>query len=136
MSLLLYFIMISGIDLFHFSHIRPPLNSPLQCYCPGEAILVTADVRNQSARDMSNMHAKLVQTIEFHSSRKTKRVQYERSRLTGPPVLQLEEANWSNQPFGIPALPPSCTKSSVITIQYKVGPKNYIYCAGENIFGC
>ena len=73
-------------------------------------------MRNQTKRNMQNMHAKLIQHIEYHATTSSdkKHVRYEVGRLTGPPIPPLEEAEWFNQPFGVPALPPTIRNSRVI----------------------
>ena len=104
-----------------------------KCYCPGEAILVSADVTNQSSRDMTNLHAKIIQTIEFHARTEIKYVERERGRLVGPPVPKGEEAHWQHQPFGIPAVPPSIMNSSVIRVHYRVKIVAAIPCALDGV---
>lgn len=41
-------------------------------YCPGEIVYITSYVQNQSTRDMRAMKAKIVQTVQYRSSKKTK----------------------------------------------------------------
>lgn len=41
-------------------------------YCPGEIIYITSNVQNQSTREMRPMKAKIVQTVQCRSSKKTK----------------------------------------------------------------
>ena len=41
-------------------------------YCPGEIIYITSNVQNQSTREMRPMKAKIVQTVQYRSSKKTK----------------------------------------------------------------
>ena len=43
-------------------------------YCPGEIVYITSNVQNQSTRDMRPMKAKIVQTVEYRSSKKPKRI--------------------------------------------------------------
>ena len=43
-------------------------------YYPGEIVYITSNVQNQSTRDMRPMKAKIVQTVEYRSSKKTKRI--------------------------------------------------------------
>ena len=90
------------------------------CFCPGEAILINAMVQNQTTRDMQSMHAKLIQTITYHSKRKSKTTTKEIAKLQGPMIPRGQEARWVNQPFGIPAIPPTITNSTVITVHYKL----------------
>lgn len=94
------------------------------CYCPGEAILVNANVQNKTTRNMEALNAKLIQTIQYHGRHhghtKTKTVQREVAKLYGPGIPKGQDATWENQPFGIPALPPTIANSRVITVHYKV----------------
>lgn len=90
------------------------------CYCPGEAILISANVQNKTTRNMKAMNAKLVKTIEYHATRKTKISHMEVAELYGPSIPKGEDATWNNQPFGIPALPPTITNSKVIKVHYQV----------------
>lgn len=94
------------------------------CYCPGEAILVNANVQNKTTRNMNALNAKLIQTIWYHGRdgvhHKTKRVQREVAKLKGPGIPKGEDATWQNQPFGIPALPPTIANSRIITVHYKL----------------
>ena len=41
-------------------------------YCPGEIVYITSYVQNQSTRDMRAMKAKIMQTVQYRSSKKTK----------------------------------------------------------------
>ena len=41
-------------------------------YCPREIVYITSYVQNQSTRDMRAMKAKIVQTVQYRSSKKTK----------------------------------------------------------------
>ena len=94
------------------------------CYCPGEAILINAQVNNLTSREMNGMKARLYQSIKFHSSgvgiNATKHEWKKVGELRGPRVLQGQYATWENQAFGIPALPPSIFNSKIITINYEV----------------
>lgn len=40
--------------------------------------------------------------------------------VLGPPIPRGEFANWNNQPFAIPACPPTIDKSTVIHVRYQV----------------
>merc|ERR1712226_1133194 len=93
-------------------------NIDRSCYCPGESILINASIQNQTTRDMTSMYAKLVQTITYRASNKSKTVSKEVARVEGPMIPQHQDASWNNQPLGIPAIPPSIINSSVITINY------------------
>ena len=43
------------------------------CYCPGENIFITADIQNQTSRDMTALKGKLIQTIIYMAQGHTKR---------------------------------------------------------------
>ena len=52
-------------------------------YCPGETVFITSNVQNQSTRDMSAMKAKIVQTVDYKSSRKTKHITHVIAKMDG-----------------------------------------------------
>lgn len=89
-------------------------------YCPGEHILINAQVQNNTSRNMTALKAKLVQNVQYHSSRKTKSNVQTIAKLAGPSIPKREFANWSNEPFAIPATCPTILTSGVITVSYHV----------------
>jgi len=90
------------------------------CYCPGESIYITADIQNNTTRDMERVKGKLIQTIAYHASSKTKTHSNTVTRLEGPAIPRGQFAKWDNQQMPIPALPPSIINSRVITVSYYV----------------
>ncbi|XP_057295499.1 arrestin domain-containing protein 2-like [Hydractinia symbiolongicarpus] len=87
-------------------------------YCPGEIALINAEVQNHTSRNMKALKAKLVQEIQYHATRKVKQEYKTISKVVGPPIPKGEFANWTNEPFGIPATPPTITTSKIITLVY------------------
>lgn len=89
-------------------------------YCPGEVAFVNANVQNNSTRDMTALKAKVVQTIHYIATRKTKHITHTIAKMNGPPIPKGEFANWNNQPFAIPACPPTIDKSRVVQVHYQI----------------
>lgn len=98
-------------------------------YCPGETIFINSFVKNQTTRDFKDMHVKLMQTVTYQASNRTKKYTHEVARLPGPRVYAGQDVNWENQPLGIPATPPTIKNSRVITLQYKIKIVASIPCA-------
>jgi len=112
-----------------------------KCYAPGEAILITCDVKNQTNRDMGNVQATLFQIVQFNARTQhtqqpqSKQEMKEVARVAGPGIPRGENFQWVNQPFVIPALPPTTSNSTLINISYQLkivvsipfSPKNCEY---------
>ena len=52
-------------------------------YCPGETIFITSNVQNQSTMNMGAMKAKIVQTVDYRSSKKTKHITQVIAKMDG-----------------------------------------------------
>lgn len=111
-------------------HLYMRANLARSCYCPGEAILINADVENRTSTDMKHVYTKLVQIITYRAYRldkeynkkkaKTKVIIKDIAKLVGPSLPKEECVCWTNQAFGIPAIPPTIENSKVITVQYRL----------------
>ena len=104
-------------------------NIDRNCYCPGETIIINAEVQNKTNTDMYSLHAKLIQIVTYNAQRKNNENRTRRKRksirkqiaiLTGPLVLKGKTISWVNQAFGIPAATATITQSSVITVHYNL----------------
>ena len=63
------------------------MNIDRGCYCPGETILIDANVDNQTPRELTALKAKLVQRIDYNASRKTKVVHSTIAKLEGKTTI-------------------------------------------------
>ena len=111
-------------------HLHMNVNIDRSCYCPGETILINADIQNKTTSDMDSFYMKLIQTVTYHAQRqdkeenkkklKTKVQTKEIAKLSGSSIPKGECVCWKNQAFGIPATQPTITNSKVMTVQYKL----------------
>ncbi|XP_046852132.1 arrestin domain-containing protein 3-like isoform X2 [Xenia sp. Carnegie-2017] len=77
-------------------------------YCPGEQIFITASCDNDSTRQMDCMKAKLIQHILFKAGDGTTTGATRTiARFEGKPIPEKSQDSWNNQPFLIPAIPPT-----------------------------
>jgi len=90
------------------------------CYCPGEIIFITADIQNQTSRDMTGLKGKLIQTIIYMAEGDTKHEIHKVAMVEGAGIPKGGFAKWDNQALNIPALPPSIINSRVINVTYQV----------------
>lgn len=90
------------------------------CYCPGESILINANVMNLTSKNMNYLQTKLVQTVTYHTKTKNKIDEKTIAKLQGPSVDKGEYAAWTKQPFEIPATSPTITSSNVLMVGYKL----------------
>lgn len=90
------------------------------CYCPGERILITADIQNHTTRDMDAVKAKLIQTITYHATNhhKTRTRSQTITKIQGAGIPQGEFAKWDNQALDLPVMPPTILNSRVINVVY------------------
>lgn len=76
-------------------------------YCPGEHILIQAEVENDSSRDLVGMKASLVQTTTFCASNARRRSSKEIGRVYGRQVAAGNEQYWKSHALPVPLIPPT-----------------------------
>ncbi|XP_065656482.1 arrestin domain-containing protein 3 [Hydra vulgaris] len=89
-------------------------------YCPGELIMVTAQARNNTTRDMAGMKAYLYKHVDYISTTKKKTCSEKVAEMESPSIPGGQSSIWQNQPFSIPATSPSILTSRVIKVWYEL----------------
>lgn len=96
-------------------------NIDRQGYCPGELILVNAQVANETTRDMTALRAMLVQDVLYIAKgNKQKHESKVIGKIGCGQIPKGKTETWSNKPLAIPACPPSISKSTVVKVTYTV----------------
>ena len=116
-------------------------NIARSCYCPGETILLNTNVENGTYKNMHKLKAKLIQTVTYNAPGGSKTVTSEIAILNGPPIRKRKYERWENQPFNIPATPPTITTSKIISVDYKLEflagkpMSNYLFVEMQIVIG-
>nr|XP_039263224.1 arrestin domain-containing protein 3-like [Styela clava] len=90
-------------------------------YVPGEYIKINANISNSSNSRVKSSSVKLLQTVTFYASSKTRRKTYVINDVTGPSVPKRKTFNWADAVLHIPPLPPSESRNCrIIDIDYSL----------------
>lgn len=96
------------------------------CFCPGDDILVSAKLKNNTERDMDELEAKLMQVISFEAKNEDngldKEHRYEEkdvAKLESKKIKGGDGLEWNSKAMNIPPLPPTMN-SKLIDIKYYV----------------
>ena len=96
-------------------------------YCPGEQIFLNASCENNSTRELRSMKAVLVQNILFCASDDSTGSSRAIAHFESARIPKRSQDSWSNQPFLIPAVPPTI-QTTPVTVSYQVVFKVRIPC--------
>ena len=101
-------------------------------YCPGETILVTAHVGNDTNKEMRRLKATLYRHVVYYArGSSTFRDDIVSQMQTNDPIPAGGDFEWNQQPLPIPASPPSSHTCRIIHTDYMldievVGPNHSI----------
>lgn len=88
-------------------------------YVPGDAILLNAEIKNDSNRTMNSSKVRLIMSTAYHATTKTRTVTNEVTSVRHGPIEPYGSDVWSGDRLHIPAIPPSyLVGCSIIDIRY------------------
>ncbi|XP_066279244.1 arrestin domain-containing protein 3-like [Branchiostoma lanceolatum] len=88
-------------------------------YCPGERVMVKGSLENSSNTRITQTSAKIVQTVAFHATRKTRHSHHTLSSAVGLGCRGRMSGNIGELVLPVPAIPPSKLRHcSIIEIDY------------------
>ena len=91
-------------------------------YCPGENILVTAHIGNNTNKEMRRVKATLYRHVVYYAHGRTRSRNDVVSQMhTNDPIPAGSNFEWNQQPLPIPASPPSSHTCRIIHTDYVLG---------------
>jgi len=102
------------------------VNLDRAAFCPGEFMMITAQLGNTTSRELDRLLVELKQHVEFRAKLDDgfggSRKNYTHTVATIKSGKIAEESNlsWASQPFAIPPLIPTLTSNKFIEVKYSV----------------
>lgn len=104
-------------------------------YCPGECVLLTLDVTNETNEDLDQPSAALIQMVEFKGNGEEKITKECIRKLGGTKLKKGKQLKWNNQKLTIDPVPPTSLPRSSYCIKcsYYIEIKIPLPCYNEDI---